>query len=94
MDAKLIALCASQIHGDTYRNLAVQSDYSGQTFKHILAPVWLLTYTYGARRFQCVQNGVTGRVSGQYPKSPWKVALLVLAVIIVIVLVITLGGRQ
>ena len=25
-------------------------DYSGQTFKHILAPVWLLSYTFGARR--------------------------------------------
>ncbi|HLX27308.1 MAG TPA: TFIIB-type zinc ribbon-containing protein [Casimicrobiaceae bacterium] len=94
MDAKLIALCASRIRGDTYRNLAVRSDYSGQTFKHILAPAWLLSYTYGARRFQCVLNGVTGRVSGQYPKSPWKIALLVLAIIIVIVVVMTIGGRQ
>ena len=32
-----------QIPGDTYRNLKVRADYSGQTFKHILAPVWLLT---------------------------------------------------
>ena len=63
--------------GDTYRNLVVHADYSEQTFKHILAPVWLLTYTYGARRFQCVMNGVTGAVRGEYPKSPWKIALLV-----------------
>ena len=94
MDAKLAALCASQVPGDTYRNLSVHPDYSQQTFKHVLAPVWLLTYTYGARRFQCVMNGVTGAVRGEYPKSPWKIALLVLAIIVAVVIVMTLGGRQ
>ena len=71
------ALCAQQIPGDTFRNLVVDADYSGQTFKHILAPVWLLSYTYGARAFQCAMNGVTGAIRGEYPKSPWKIALLV-----------------
>ena len=80
MDAKLQALCAQQIPGDTFRNLAVRADYSAQTFKHILAPVWLLSYTYGARVFQCAMNGVTGTIRGEYPKSPWKIALLVLAI--------------
>ena len=94
MDARLRALCAAQVPGDTYRNLAVNADYSGQTFKHILAPVWLLTYTYGPRRFQCAMNGVTGAVSGEYPKSPWKIALLVLAIVIVVVIVMLVGGRQ
>ena len=90
MNAKLQAMCAAQVPGDTYRNLLVRPDYSQQTFKHILAPAWLLQYTYGARRFQCVMNGVTGAVSGQYPKSPWKIALLVVAVIVVIVILASL----
>jgi predicted RNA-binding Zn-ribbon protein involved in translation (DUF1610 family) len=85
MDAQLASLCGAQVPGDTYRNLAVQADYSGQTFKHVLAPVWLLQYGYGARSFQCLMNGVTGAVSGQYPKSPWKIALLVLVVIVVVI---------
>jgi hypothetical protein len=91
MDAKLQALCARQVPGDTYRSLAVDARYSKQTFKHTLAPVWLLTYTYGARRFQCVMNGVTGAVRGEYPKSAWKIALLVLAVIVVVALIISMG---
>jgi len=94
MDTKVQALCAQQVPGDTFRNLVVRSDYSGQTFKHILAPVWLLSYTYGARAFQCALNGVTGAVRGEYPKSPWKVALLVLAVLIVVVIALSLGGRN
>jgi hypothetical protein len=91
MDAKLQALCAQQIPGDTYRNLDVRADYSAQSFKHILAPVWLLTYTYGAKAYQCVMNGVTGVIRGEYPKSPWKIALLVLAIFIVVLIFMSLS---
>jgi len=94
MDGKMQALCAQAVPGDTFRNLVVRSAYSKQTFKHILAPAWLMTYTFGARTFQCAMNGVTGLVAGEYPKSPWKIALLVLAVIIVIVLVASVGGNR
>ena len=94
MDAKVQALCAQQIPGDTFRNLVVHSDYSGQTFKHILAPIWLLTYTFGARVFQCALNGVTGAVRGEYPKSPWKIALIVLAILVVVLIALSLSGGR
>src|SRR6185295_1905687 len=45
MDAQLRQLCAAQVPGDTYRNLQVDANYSGQTFKHILVPLWLVSYT-------------------------------------------------
>lgn len=94
MDGKVTAMCAQQIPGDTYRNLDVHTAYSRQTFKHILAPVWLMSYTYGARSFQCVQNGVTGTIQGEYPKSPWKIAALVLVLLIVVIVVLSVtGGR-
>ena len=92
MDAKLRVLCGQQVPGDTFRNLEVRADYSGQTFKHILAPIWFLSYHYGARAFQCVMNGVTGSIRGEYPKSPWKVALLVFAILIVVIIVLSLGS--
>jgi hypothetical protein len=92
MDAKLNALCAAQVPGDTYRALVVTPRYSAQTYKHILAPIWLLSYTYGARSFQCVMNGVSGAISGEYPKSPWKIALIVVAVIIVLVVFGSMSG--
>jgi hypothetical protein len=53
-----------------------------------------MTYTYGARSFQCVQNGVTGAIQGEYPKSPWKIALIVLAIFIGIIIVMSVGGRH
>jgi len=79
MDEELERLCAAQVPGDTHRNLEVESDYSGQTFKHILVPIWLLTYDYGARNFQVVINGYTGTIAGKYPKSWIKITLAVLA---------------
>jgi DNA-directed RNA polymerase subunit RPC12/RpoP len=91
MDAKLEAMCAEQVPGDTHRNLHVDADYSAQTFKHILAPIWLLTYTFGARAFQVVINGFTGAISGDYPKSWIKIALAVIVALIVVLILYSLS---
>jgi predicted RNA-binding Zn-ribbon protein involved in translation (DUF1610 family) len=88
MHAKLEALCGAQVPGDTYRNLRIDPEYSGQTFKHVLVPVWLLAYTYGAKRFQVVVNACTGTIAGQYPKSPWKILAVILVVLVILVLVL------
>ena len=92
MDRKLREMCAAEVPGDTYRNLVIQPAYTGQTFKHVLVPVWLLTYTYANKAWQVVVNGYTGAMAGHYPKSPWKVAFLVLlAAIVAILSLIVLG---
>ena len=80
MDAALLPMCGRQVPGDTQRNLRVFPDYSAQTFKHILVPVWLLTYTFHGKPFQVVINGYTGTIAGRYPKSWWKITLVVVAV--------------
>jgi hypothetical protein len=93
MDDEMEAFCAAQVPGDTHRNLQVDTDYSGQTFKHILVPLWLLTYNYGARNFQVVINGYTGVIAGKYPKSWVKITLAVIALLAVIAALILLSQR-
>jgi len=93
MDAETEHLCASSVPGDTHRNLQVDTDYSGQTFKHILVPLWLLTYNYGRRNFQVVINGYTGAIAGKYPKSWVKMTLALLALAAVIALIVILTHR-
>ena len=78
MESEMESLCAAQVPGDTHRNLQVECDFSGQTFKHILVPIWLLTYDYGAQNYQVVVNGYTGAIAGKYPKSWIKITLAVL----------------
>ena len=88
MTAQLRELCAQQIPGDTYRTLEIAPQFSDRTFKHILVPVWLLTYTYGARVFQVLVNGYTGKMEGTYPKSPWKVIFAVVLVLLFVLLLL------
>jgi Zn finger protein HypA/HybF involved in hydrogenase expression len=83
MEAKVRALCAEAVPGDTHRNLQVASDYSDLRFKHILVPIWLLTYTYGHKSYQVVANGVTGNMAGDRPWSWIKITLLIIVALIV-----------
>ena len=57
--------------------------------KHILVPVWLMTYSYGRRAYQVVVNGVTGQMAGGRPWSWIKITLLVIVVLIIAGLIIS-----
>lgn len=88
MHSKLRSLCGREVPGDTHRNLNIDPRYSSETFKHILVPVWLLSYDYRGKGFQVVVNGYTGKVAGRYPKSVWKmVGLGILGLLVVAVIV-------
>jgi hypothetical protein len=93
MEAKTRSMCASQVPGDTHRDLDVSADFSAQTFKHILVPVWLVTYDYGTKSFQIVVNGYTGAIAGKHPLSWIKIALLVLTILILILIIAAASGR-
>ena len=94
MDEKITALCAAEVPGDTHRNLNVDTDYSRQTFKHILVPLWLLTYNYGPRNFQVVINGFTGTIAGKYPKSWVKIFFAILGGLALMGVIALFASRQ
>ena len=94
MQQKIESDCRSAVPGDTQRNLRVNANFSGQTFKHILAPLWMLQYRFGVKNFQVVMNGYTGKISGEYPKSWLKITLAVMAFIIVALILFNLGGHR
>ena len=94
MQQKTTALCAAEIPGDTYRNLNVNADYQGRTFKHVLVPVWLVTYTYGSKNFQVLSNGYTGTLAGEYPKSWVKIFFAAMLVLFVVIMLIVAGGNN
>jgi hypothetical protein len=82
MEQQVSSMCGSQVPGDTYRNLQVHSRFSEQTFKHVLLPIWFVSYNYGARVFQVLVNGVTGELAGNYPKSFWKIFFFVMFLLV------------
>jgi len=84
MQNKVRAMCSREVPGDTQRNLQVQSRYAGRTFKHVLVPVWLVSYTYGSKSFQIVANGYTGAIAGERPWSFWKIFGAIAAVLLLL----------
>ena len=93
MQHEMEAMCARQVPGNTYRNLMVDTQFTGCTFKHVLVPVWLVRYTYGHRVFQVVVNGYTGRVAGERPYSWMKIALAVLGVLLLVAIIYAVLAR-
>ena len=66
-----------QVGGDEFRLEQKETSHSQVVFKHFLVPLWISNYTYKGKNFQYVINGQNGRVEGDYPLSPWKIAGLV-----------------
>ncbi|HVZ23446.1 MAG TPA: hypothetical protein VG871_20380, partial [Vicinamibacterales bacterium] len=87
-------LCGQQVPGDTYRDLQIAPEYSGRTFKHVLVPVWLLTYNYGTKAYRVIVNGYTGKIAGRRPYSAWKIAFAALLAVLVALIVLWLNGQQ
>ncbi len=76
--------CGSDVGGNTHRSLSVLNDYEGTTFKHVLLPVWVAAYRYNGKVYRFVVNGQTGEVVGVAPWSIWKIALVVLTIVLLI----------
>ena len=71
------------IGGDRQEIHAIDTQVSDVTFKHILLPVWTAAYRFRGQSFRFVVNGQTGKVQGERPWSPWKIAAAVILGLIV-----------
>jgi len=71
------------IGGDRQRIHDVDTDMTDMTFKHILLPIWLAAYKYRGKTYRFVVNGQSGRVQGERPWSAIKIAIAVIAGLIV-----------
>ncbi len=72
----------ADIGGDEQRVSSIDTEYSAETFKHILLPVWMAAYKYNGKTYRFVVNGQTGKVQGERPYSAWKIAFAVLVALI------------
>ena len=86
IDERIRELVQRDIGGDQQRIDAIDTRYGRFTFKHVLLPAWISAYRYRDKVYRFVVNGQTGRASGQSPLSGWKVAGLVLLVLVLLYL--------
>ena len=83
----------NDIGGDEQRIDELATHYSGITFKHLLLPVYAGAYRFNGKVFQIVVNGRTGEIQGERPYSFWKIAGLVVAILIVILIVVLIANQ-
>jgi hypothetical protein len=82
MRAALQSDVAADIGGDLQRIERMEIRHREPTFKHILLPAWLGAFRYGGKAYRLCVNGRTGLVQGERPYSAWKIAFVVLLVVI------------
>ncbi|MFI0396186.1 TFIIB-type zinc ribbon-containing protein [Paracoccus jiaweipingae] len=82
------------IGGDEQRIDQIQTRHSAETFKHILLPVWMAAYKYNGKSYRFVVNGQSGQVQGERPYSAWKIALAVIAALVVLAVLMLVAQQS
>lgn len=73
--------CEGQASSSQIRNFSMELDFAAETWRYLLLPVYLATYTYDRRTFQAMINGQTGAVAGQRPVDWTRVWLAIAALL-------------
>ena len=81
------------IGGDEQRVERVETDFSAETFKHILLPIWTAAYKYNSKSYRFIVNGQSGRVQGERPYSAWKIAFAAILALIAIAAFLYFGQQ-
>lgn len=84
MVTDIIRAIRYDIGGDHQRIHQKHTRYQNSTYKLMLLPVWYSAFEYKGKMYKTVINGQTGKVSGQYPKSPAKIAIAVIIALIIL----------
>ena len=71
---------------DRVSSLNMSSNYDRETYKHILVPIYSSAYYYKGKEYHILINGQSGVISGEYPKSVFKIAAIVVVIIIILIL--------
>jgi hypothetical protein len=90
MEGALRAEALRRIGGDQQRLDRLDARYDAVTFKHLLLPLWLMSYRHREKTYRVVINAVTGQVFGERPWSAWKIlgAILLAALVVAVVAMI------
>lgn len=93
MTDTLESMCSREVPGDTQRGLQIDPHFHDRTFKHVLLPVWVLSYNYLGTPYQVLINGYTAQIAGRYPKSWVKITLLVLTILLIVLIIALLSSN-
>lgn len=66
--------CKEDASSRRLRNFSMNLNFTNESWRYMLLPLYLASYPYGDKTYQVVINGQTGRIAGQRPVSWQKIA--------------------
>jgi len=69
--------CRAQASTRQIRNFSMSLDFSDESWRYVLMPVYVAAYAYDGETYQVLVNGQTGAIAGQRPVDWTKVWLAV-----------------
>jgi hypothetical protein len=81
MREKTRQACISRASTSQVRNFSMKLDFANESWRYVLLPVYLNTYSLEGKVFQVMINGQTGTISGQRPVD-WTKVWLVIALLL------------
>ncbi|MFP4345745.1 MAG: hypothetical protein ACLFU8_13710 [Anaerolineales bacterium] len=85
------AACRHQASTSKIRNFSMQLDFSDESWRYVLLPLYVAAYRYGGAGYQVMINGQTGAIAGQRPVD-WTKVWLVIGAIVAPGLLLSLAG--
>lgn len=70
----------NSLHYDRIENFVCNTNFENMRYNYLYVPVWINNYKYKDKTYNCYINGITGKVSGNSPKSFWKILFTVLGI--------------
>ncbi len=92
VEAEQRTRCSRDVPGDTQRDLRVRNRIADVRWKHVLLPMWSISFEWKGTTYPVLVHGQTGRVVGRAPISVRKILLLVLVVLAALALVVAIAG--
>jgi DNA-directed RNA polymerase subunit RPC12/RpoP len=74
--------CRAQASTSKIRNFSMSLDFSDESWRYILLPVYAAAYSYQSQSYQVMVNGQTGQIAGQRPVDWFKVWLAITAMLL------------
>lgn len=72
-----------QNRADVVSSVSLSTTHDAITFKYVMLPIWLSSFRYKEKVYRFMVNGQTGKVGGEAPISPLRVAIAVILLSIV-----------
>lgn len=88
IDDDLFGKAIRRIKGEKSKELKILSEKEALTFRHVLLPVWVASYSYKGHDYQYLINGRTGKVAGDKPLSIIRIITLAGLILLTVVLIV------